>query len=94
MHLCPVCGFDRLAEPPYNAEGGGSFEICPCCGFEYGFDDHGEGRTHAAHRADWLERGAPWFDPDARPEGWDLQRQLEGVDRAVAALSPAYRERL
>ena len=41
--MCPVCGFVGLAVSPYNEAGGGSFEICPCCGFEFGFDDDSEG---------------------------------------------------
>ncbi|CAI6246577.1 hypothetical protein NRS6120_05960 [Bacillus subtilis] len=37
-HTCPVCGFKGLAEPPYDHEGNHSHEICPCCGFQFGFD--------------------------------------------------------
>lgn len=39
-HTCPVCGFKGLAEPPYDHEGNHSHEICPCCGFQFGFDDY------------------------------------------------------
>ena len=34
-HLCPVCGWPELTQPPRQASGGASFEICPCCGFEF-----------------------------------------------------------
>ena len=38
-NTCPVCGYDGLYEPPYNEKGSGSYEICPCCGFQFGYDD-------------------------------------------------------
>lgn len=38
-NICPVCGFDGLDFKPYDEKGFGTFEICPCCGFEFGCDD-------------------------------------------------------
>lgn len=38
-YICPICGYDKLLEPPYDEYNNPSYEICPCCGFEYGFDD-------------------------------------------------------
>lgn len=81
--ICPVCGYAGLAEPPYNAKGGGSFEICPSCGFEYGFDDDSQGISHDAARATWLAGGADWFRPERRPDGWDLAAQLANIDVEV-----------
>jgi hypothetical protein len=80
--MCPVCGFDGLMEPPYSESGRGSFEICPSCGFEFGYDDDSEGVSPEAHRTAWLEGGAEWFDPEAKPHDWDLRAQLAriGVD--------------
>ena len=48
MYICPVCGYDRLEEPPKN------FSICPSCGTEFEFDDTFQ--THAQLRAAWLSR--------------------------------------
>ena len=39
MHMCPVCGYIGLNEQPYDDNGCPSYEICSCCGFEFGFDD-------------------------------------------------------
>jgi transcription elongation factor Elf1 len=36
---CPVCGFSGLTEPPWSDEGGGSQEICPQCGIQFGYTD-------------------------------------------------------
>ena len=37
-NVCPVCGYDGLDEPPFNERGAGSYDICPCCGFQFGLD--------------------------------------------------------
>lgn len=76
-HACPVCGWPELREPPRNEEGGASYEICPCCGFEFGFDDDSEGLSYAMARARWREAGMPWWSA-ARPAPahWDAARQL------------------
>ncbi len=39
-YTCPICGFKGLAEPAYDKEGNHSYEICPCRGFQFGFDDY------------------------------------------------------
>lgn len=78
-YICPVCGYPALAEPPYNEQGHGSHEICPCCGFEYGYDDHSEGISHSQYLKKWLSEGAQWFDPEAMPPGWDLEEQLSNL---------------
>jgi hypothetical protein len=75
-YFCPVCGFDGLKEVPYDEHGAPSYEICPCCGFEFGFEEQGD---RARFREDWLRKGAPWFCPDLKPAGWDLQKQLAGL---------------
>lgn len=40
MYTCPVCNYNELDEPPYNTHGYGSDEICPCCVFQFGYDDY------------------------------------------------------
>lgn len=80
-YLCLVCGWDQLSEEPYDRDGNPSYEICPCCGFEFGFDDGSNQVTFAEYRKKWLEKGAPWFDPDARPAHWNLQEQLGNLEK-------------
>jgi hypothetical protein len=79
-HICLVCGYAGLAEPPY-INGQPSYEICPCCGFEFGFDDGSKGMSIEVYRNEWLERGAPWFQEKRRPINWDLQRQLSAIPK-------------
>jgi rubredoxin len=36
---CPVCGYDNLDSPPYDDYDIPSFDICLCCGCEFGYND-------------------------------------------------------
>ncbi len=76
--ICPICHYAELYEPPYDASGYGSYEICPCCGFEFGLDE-GLDRAAAfvAWREQWMRAGCPWFSSvRTAPEGWDAFTQL------------------
>lgn len=71
-------------EPPYSTFlGEPSYEVCACCGFEFGSDDEpGTGLAGASfteYRAKWLEGGANWLDPARKPADWDPQRQLRAA---------------
>lgn len=69
MYTCPVCGYERLAEPPMN------FTICPCCGTEFEYDDYGT--PYAELRRRWILNGFRWFSPvDPQPNNWNPVRQL------------------
>ena len=81
---CPVCGFQGLGEPPYDAHGSASFDICPCCGIEFGYDDATE--SHQQLRAGWIERGMPWWSQSQPPPvGWDPAAQLSGLQTPPAS---------
>jgi len=75
-----VCGFDQLTEPPYDEHGYSSFEICSCCGFEFGFDDGSQGISFDEYRKSWLDKGAVWFYPKCKPLNWDLKKQLLNIN--------------
>jgi hypothetical protein len=68
---CPVCGFGPFFEP-YDSvyELRCSFDICECCGCEYGYDDH------EAHYKQWSESGFPGFNPKLKPINWSIASQL------------------
>lgn len=87
---CPACGFPGLEEAPRSARtGGGSYEICPSCGFEFGVTDDDEGHTYGSWRARWVERGMPWAAAawEGPPAGWDPRAQLHALDGATSAAS-------
>lgn len=96
VHSCPCCGFDGLSAasyaripkfprrdlpPPYAQHFGlPSYEVCSCCGFEFGNDDDpGTSKpvTFEAYLEDWVRDGAQWFDASNRPSNWSLENQLD-----------------
>ncbi len=78
-YTCPVCGWPHLSEAPWTVEGGGSYEICPSCGFEFGVTDDDRGYTYAAWRDRWICLGMPWDSTgiEEAPDGWDPLAQLK-----------------
>jgi len=76
--LCPVCGYDALEEPAYDQDGCSSFEICPSCGTQFGYDD--SSAAHAKLREEWINAGMKWWSTaHPAPIGWSAVRQLENV---------------
>lgn len=59
-HVCLVCDYPHLSEPPRSEFGGGSFEICPACGFQFGVNDDDEGIDYNDWRKRWEAKGMPW----------------------------------
>lgn len=80
---CPSCGFPGLQEPPRAASGGGSYEICPSCGFQFGVSDDDTGFTYASWRARWKKGGMRWSSKGiAPPPGWNAESQLAGLKKS------------
>ncbi len=68
---CPVCDYPKLTEPARTRSGGGSYEICPSCGFQFGVTDDDEGWTFPNWRAKWEKSGRPWSSAGIpRPANW------------------------
>jgi hypothetical protein len=81
FNVCPVCGYDKLAELPYN-NGNASFEICSCCGFQFGFDDDDGNYSFKSYRDEWINRGFPVFNASKAPAIWNvdiLNGQLKNI---------------
>lgn len=72
-HHCPVCGYSGLQEPPVSAiSGGGSYEICPSCGFQFGVTDDDEGYSFLEWRKKWVSEGMRWSSISlVSPDNWD-----------------------
>jgi hypothetical protein len=90
MNTCLVCGYPGLEEPPRAPSGGGSYEICPSCGFQYGVDDDDRGTDYVKARAAWVGRGSAWWSRgQTAPADWDAGRQLSAlVDHPGPAAVP------
>jgi hypothetical protein len=74
-----VRGFD----PPYSQHfGTPSYEVCNCCGFEFGNDDQpGTGLpvSFEEYLSAWAADQHRWFSPGKKPENWSLENQLIGL---------------
>ncbi|NPC90765.1 hypothetical protein HOO54_05030 [Bacillus sp. WMMC1349] len=80
-YTCPVCGFNGLDEPPYDEYNIGSYDICPCCNFEFGYSedhdvrlgyivtpDHLIEAAFQLYRKQWIEAGMKIQTPENIPE--------------------------
>ncbi len=84
-HLCPVCGYPGLAEPPRRRNGSGSYEICPSCCFQFGVSDDDYSHTYESWRAAWQKSGMKWSKRGGTPPpGWNPQDQLAAIAASVA----------
>ena len=83
-YVCPVCGYPCLKERPRGDTTGGSYEICPSCGFQFGVTDEDQGYTFSEWRQNWIKKGMPWSSVACPPpQDWDPERQLERSQPAV-----------
>src|SRR6476620_11944152 len=76
-YVCPACGYPNLAEEPRTAKTGGSYEICPSCGIQFGLDDEAGGNEESRKefymqwRENWIKSGSTWHSIGIpKPEGW------------------------
>lgn len=81
--LCLVCGLDCVTVgvgEPWGASGRDpSFDFCPCCGTEFGYQDSTLDGARASRRR-WLSAGAKWTYPKyGPPVGWTAESQLEAL---------------
>lgn len=56
-----------------------SYEVCSCCGFEFGNDDDpgtASPVTFEQYLAEWISDGTHWLDATKRPTNWSLEEQL------------------
>jgi hypothetical protein len=57
-----------------------SFDICLCCGTEFGYDDCFLEDVKIS-REEWLKMGNTWFCPEYKPENWSLEEQLKNIPK-------------
>lgn len=78
---CLVCAFTEMpyAPVPYN--------ICPCCGTEFGVDDHYHSLPEI--RQAWIKKGMPWFDDiTSPPKNWNAYQQLFDAGFGIEFIRP------
>lgn len=78
LDYCRVCGL-KLQEPPWGEDNKSpSFDVCVCCGVEFGYEDSSLASIRI-FRNNWLEQGANWSWPKAKPKDWNLDEQLKKI---------------
>ena len=79
-YRCRICGH-KDSMPPWGENGDlPSFNICECCGVEYGYED-ATATSIIKYRDKWIQNGAKWFCPEQRPSMWDLEEQLSTLSK-------------
>ncbi len=79
-YVCPVCGYPDLEESPRGKLTGGSYEICPSCGFQFGVSDGDRGFTYETWREQWINGGMIWDKGRTKPpEHCDPKEQLRAI---------------
>jgi hypothetical protein len=77
---CRVCGYED-DEEPWGADGRTpSFEICPCCGVEYGYEDSTVIGIRR-YRESWIRSGAPWSSRYIPSDGLTFDERISRVPR-------------
>jgi len=79
--FCRVCGLKQLY-PQYGQAGDSpTYEICDCCGVEFGYEDM---TVHSVkeYRKKWLETGSVWFCIDQKPVNWSWEKQKKFIPLA------------
>jgi hypothetical protein len=75
---CRVCGLKQQC-PPWEASGKEpSYEICDCCGVEFGYEDSSL-KGVITYRENWLAQGVKWFRPSEKPHDWSLEKQMTQI---------------
>ncbi|RYG64739.1 hypothetical protein EON80_18670 [bacterium] len=91
LNLCRVCGLE-LDFAPWGEDGDTpSYDFCPCCDTEFGFEDSSY-EAVKSQRAQWLQGGANWNEPQEKPQDWDLADQLNAVIHERSALLEALKK--
>ena len=82
-YICLACGYPGLNEEPRAEETGGSYEICPSCGLQFGLDDEAGGdaarrpEVYRQWRKRWINGGMAWHSRSIeQPRYWQPSKQL------------------
>ncbi len=76
--FCRICGLIQDT-PPWGVDGKcPTYEICSCCGVEFGNEDSSLEWIHQ-YRNKWESDGYNWFEPKRKPIIWDPRVQMTQI---------------
>lgn len=76
--FCRVCGYDSDILPWGEDGRTSSFEICRCCGVEWGYEDSLPTGV-VKYREQWLAKGAKWTHEGVPHDGLTTEERLSHV---------------
>jgi hypothetical protein len=77
---CRVCGY-RNKDYPWGEDGKSpSYQICPCCGVQYGVKDITPEEIQNERKL-WVKNKYKWFDSNLKPAGWSSEEQLKNIPK-------------
>lgn len=77
-HNCRVCRL-YIDDLPWVEDGNcPTYEICPCCGVEFGNEDYTIEATKR-YREKWINEGANWFESKEKPGKWNKEEQFKNI---------------
>ncbi len=83
QHTCRICGL-YIEESPWGQDGlSPTYEICPCCGVEFGNEDYTI-ESVKSYRREWMNKGSNWFEPIEKPKNWNIEEQLKNIPKGFA----------
>ena len=77
-HKCRICGFHNEYFPWGEDGEKPNFELCPCCGVQFGKEDVTL-ESIQKYRKEWLRKGGRCFIKKDRPENWDIDEQMRNI---------------
>ena len=76
---CRICGLDQEEKEVRDNFGYASFDICSCCGVEFGYQDCTK-NSCSKYRRYWLcTLNNKWFNEKEKPKDWSLNLQLDQI---------------
>lgn len=78
LYTCRVCGAEQLDAPWGDDEESPTYNICDCCGVEFGYED-ATLQSVKQYRAKWLDSGAKWNHKKSKPDNWSSEEQLSHI---------------
>jgi hypothetical protein len=76
-NYCRVCGL-HYVDTPWEDGIYPSFDICVCCGVEFGNEDVSI-HSIREYRNNWIKKGAIWNSEIHKPANWNLEGQLKNI---------------
>lgn len=78
---CRVCGY-FMEDAPWGEDGlTPTYDICPCCGVEFGNEDYTIESTKR-YRYKWLSDSIRFYEADVKPKNWSFLDQYMKVPKS------------